>query len=506
MAASNAHIFLFFLLLSRLFTLMLVQANRVHSSKPVISPRKQAVELIQEVEPLKIFPKDEINNIVDDQEPLVVNTSRLVEKQFNFPFLGVRPATRDLEHYAGYYHLPDATGARMFYFFFKSNGSENDPVVLWLTGGPGCSSSIALFYENGPFQITKNLFLEWSNHGWNQVSNILFVDQPIGTGFSYTPDNSNIRRNLIDVTNDLYNFLQEFFKKHHQFKDNEFFITGESHAGYYIPAIASRINEENKAKANSRIYIKLKGLAIGNGFTNPEIQFRAQLDYAVEKELITANSSNYTHIDAIVSKCESSIKDCVNNGGKDDCRTALSHCNSIIPEISRIADNRNYYDIRKTCIGSGQCYEFSKLERFMNLISVKKALGVEEHIKFAACNPIVYSAMEAEMMKHIEAKIPGLLNDGIRLLVYVGDQDLVCNWLGTSLWVDAMEWNGKIPFEKAPKTSFIVDGSIAGELKVTEPLSLLKVYQAGHMVPMDQPKVALDMIGRWMQNTLSTHH
>lgn len=58
----------------------------------------------------------------------------------------------------------------MFYFFFESRGNKtDDPVVLWMTGGPGCASELALFYENGPFKITEDLSLVWNDYGWDKV-------------------------------------------------------------------------------------------------------------------------------------------------------------------------------------------------------------------------------------------------------------------------------------------------------------------------------------------------
>jgi len=134
----------------------------------------------------------------------------------------------------------------MFYYFFESRTNKNDPVVIWLTGGPGCSSELALFYENGPFNIANNLSLSWNDYGWDKViavllllfwwpwfqfplihdnyassinkfsvtidlwqaSNIIFVDQPTGTGFSYTTEETDIRHDETGVSNDLYDFLQ----------------------------------------------------------------------------------------------------------------------------------------------------------------------------------------------------------------------------------------------------------------------------------------------------------
>ncbi|MCH93710.1 serine carboxypeptidase-like 49-like, partial [Trifolium medium] len=92
---------------------------------------------------------------------------------------------------------------RMFYLFFESRNNKKDPVVIWLTGGPGCSSELAVFYENGPFKIANNLSLVWNEYGWDKVSNLLYVDQPTGTGFSYSTDNRDIRHDEDGVSNDL---------------------------------------------------------------------------------------------------------------------------------------------------------------------------------------------------------------------------------------------------------------------------------------------------------------
>jgi hypothetical protein len=154
----------------------------------------------------------------------------------------------------------------MFYFFFESRGHKDDPVVIWLTGGPGCSSELALFYENGPFNIADNLSLVWNDFGWDKVhivllllrspirrrnfqgkksgsgktsdvfffvcflfgssvkhcfclcvgwppqaSNLIYVDQPTGTGFSYSSDSRDTRHNEATISNDLYDFLQVMF-------------------------------------------------------------------------------------------------------------------------------------------------------------------------------------------------------------------------------------------------------------------------------------------------------
>jgi len=86
-------------------------------------------------------------------------------------------------YHTGFINISDSSD--IFYWYFPSlNDPKNDPLVFWLTGGPGCSSIVALFYENGPFKILNDLNLDKNNFTWSNNSNIVFVDQPVGTGYS----------------------------------------------------------------------------------------------------------------------------------------------------------------------------------------------------------------------------------------------------------------------------------------------------------------------------------
>ncbi|OIW05824.1 hypothetical protein TanjilG_23610 [Lupinus angustifolius] len=289
----------------------------------------------------------------------------LVEKNFSF-LAASGPSVEDLGHHAGYYSLPHTKAA-----------SKDDPIVIWLTGGPGCSSAIAMFYENGPFKLANNTSLVWNDYGWDKASNILFIDQPTGTGFSYSSDIDDIRHNETGVSNDLYDFLQ--------------------------------------------------GFAIGNGLTNPGIQYPAFTDYAVDKGLITKEDQN--RINMLIPDCEQATKSCQTNG-EDSCLQAYKACLTIFEDILSITGNINYYDVRKQCEGS-LCYDFSNAVSFLNDETVKAALGVK-NLKFVSCSETVYSAMLNDWMKNLEVDIPTLLEDGIKMLVYAGEEDLICNWLGNS--------------------------------------------------------------------------
>ncbi|GAB2250559.1 hypothetical protein Droror1_Dr00016809 [Drosera rotundifolia] len=472
------------------------------TKRSLVSPTERLIRA------LNLFPSRAVNIVNDSTIGLdgsFEHGPRLVEKRFKFPNADYSlssstdstPTTGDLGHHAGYFSLKNTYGARMFYFFFESrNNSKQAPVVIWLSGGPGCSSSIALFYENGPFKVNDQLNLVWNTYGWDQASNILFVDQPVGTGFSYTNDSRDFRHDENGISNDLYSFMQAFFAAHPDYAKNDFYITGESYAGHYVPAFASRINEGNRA--GKGIKINLKGIAIGNGLTNSGIQYPAYPDFALQTKLI--DKSSYNEIMQIVPSCQNAIKLCGTNG-TDTCSQALNICEDIFESILQDGpENLNYYDIRKQCEGS-LCYDFSNLGRYLSQQSVKTALGVG-NIDWIPCSNTVYDNLQDDWMRDLAVGIPALLEQEIQVLIYAGEDDLICNWLGNSRWVHAMEWSGKPKFASASEVPFQVDGSSAGVLTKYGPLSFLKINNAGHMVPMDQPKAALEMLDRFVKGAL----
>ncbi|GKV01294.1 hypothetical protein SLEP1_g13858 [Rubroshorea leprosula] len=144
------------------------------------------------------------------------------------------------------------------------------------------------------------------------------------------------------------------------------------------------------------------------------------------------NQSDYYNVEKLVPNCVNSAKACESGGGNTTCVSSFEACGSILDEILSIAGNINYYDIRKKCEGP-LCYDLSAIETFLNEKSVKEALGVG-NITFVSCSTDVYVRMEGDWMKNLAVGIPELLEDGIRVLLYEGEYDLICNWLGETLY------------------------------------------------------------------------
>lgn len=166
---------------------------------------------------------------------------------------------------------------------------KDAPVVIWLQGGPGGSSMFGLLEIHGPFQSVYdsngNVKAELNPHAWSKVANMLYIDNPVGAGFSYSNKYPSTEEEIAD---DLYEFLIQWFTLFPQFQSNPFFPFGESYAGKFVPRISKKIHDENP---NAELKINLAGLGIGDGFMSPpdssvyaEFLFQAGLVGESERE------------------------------------------------------------------------------------------------------------------------------------------------------------------------------------------------------------------------------
>lgn len=178
--------------------------------------------------------------------------------------------------YSGFFSIDELSGpGKMFWWYFPAqNGNATAPTVIWLQGGPGGSSLYGLFTEMGPFKVNENADgLEANQYSWNNEYAMLFIDNPFGAGFSYADNTKSYVKNEEEVAENLFSLLEQFYTVFPDLQNNELYVTGESYAGHYVPAIAHRIKFGPKGeKNNSRkgmknnVTVPLTGIAIGDGW------------------------------------------------------------------------------------------------------------------------------------------------------------------------------------------------------------------------------------------------
>ncbi|PNW82448.1 hypothetical protein CHLRE_06g279400v5 [Chlamydomonas reinhardtii] len=430
-------------------------------------------------------------------------SSRLVEKELNFAvhrehLEGDVPLIDPPKRIAGYFKLNRTHDARMFYFYFQSrHNPATDPVVLWMTGGPGCSSEIAIFFENGPYSINEDRrTLNETTYGWDTFHNMIFVDQPIGTGFSYSNDGRDRVFDEGRVGRDMLDFLYEFYRAHPEVAENPFYVTGESYAGHYVPAVSSAIYRANEL-GTGPMTIPLAGLAIGNGMTNPTLQFPAYADFALENKLISQGL--HDSIQWWMPLCQWGAEFCDTHQWRFACIIALEVCQmTSFERILGANPDINVYDITKKCDGP-LCYDMSAADDFLNRPEVRKQLGVGNR-EWSECDMGVNGDFMGDWLRSYDDLLPAMMEDGIHVMIYAGDLDLICNWVGNQRWVDALQWERSGEWPAVAPVEWEVTGAKAGTVRELGTLSFVRVYQAGHMVPMDQPQHALAMLWRFTRN------
>ena len=148
----------------------------------------------------------------------------------------------------------------LFYWFFESRGDpETDPFILWMTGGPGCSGMLALMVENGPYKVGSDGALSLNPYSWNEKANILFIDQPVGTGFSYDSNPLDLGvTNEKEMASNMFDFFQNWFGQNPKYAKLPFFIAAESYGGHYAPALAHFIQQQNAAAVAAPINLQAR--------------------------------------------------------------------------------------------------------------------------------------------------------------------------------------------------------------------------------------------------------
>lgn len=380
----------------------------------------------------------------------------------------------------------------MIGFFESRNDPKNDPVVLWLNGGPGCSSLTGLFMELGPASINAKIKTVENPSSWNSNASVIFLDQPVNVGYSYS---DNPVSSTAAAGKDVYAFLTMFFDTFPEYAKQDFHITGESYAGHYIPQFAAEILKHKERNIN------LKSVAIGNGLTDGLTQYEYYRPMACGEGGYPAvlKPAECKAMDDALPRCTSLIENCYKTESVWSCVPASIYCNNaMIGPYQRTG--MNVYDIRGPCEDSNNlCYsEMGWIQDYLNKPEVLEALGAEVS-SYESCNFDINRnfLLHGDWMLPFQKFVPDLLKE-IPVLIYAGDADYICNWLGNKAWAEKLEWAGKDKYGKTKLEPFTLDDKEVGQMKHSGNFSFVRIYQAGHMVPYNQPEASLTMLNKWI--------
>ncbi|KAH6832001.1 serine carboxypeptidase-like 40 [Perilla frutescens var. hirtella] len=405
-----------------------------------------------------------------------------------------QPDGIDFDQYAGYVTVDPLAGRALFYYFVESpTNSSTKPLLLWLNGGPGCSSlGFGAMEELGPFRVNsdgKTLFR--NNYAWNNVANVIFLESPAGVGFSYSNTTADYNNTGDTSTaNDAYAFLLNWLERFPQYKTRDLYITGESYAGHYVPQLANTILLGNNI-TNQETVINLKGVAIGNALIDDTSMGPGFYDHVWTHALI----SDETHT-AIFKSC-----DFANDTASDQCYTELEKS---FEELGNIDINNIYAPIcLKSVLNNGTngsvnafdpCSD-TYVQYYLNTPQVQAALHV---------NPTSWDFCKGfqnwtDWQSNVLPTIENLMANGLRnaSMPYSGDIDANVPVTSTRYAINSL----KLPIETSWRPWYF-ENEVGGYAVGYKGLALVTVRGAGHLVPSYQPQRALVMITSFLEGML----
>jgi carboxypeptidase D len=403
-----------------------------------------------------------------------------------------------VSQFAGHLPADPSHGGYFFYWLFESKkDSDKNPLIIWLNGGPGCSSMDGLWLELGPFRITdKGQTVRWNKHSWHEVGNLLFIDQPVGTGLSFTGSRDGMAKNDNMVNEHFYTFLQNFFAVHSRYvhsgsgrkRTRPIVFTGESHAGHYIPSLVRYLLQQNQ-ELSENLEIVVQGIALGNPWIDPPNQYNPA-EFAHGQGIISNGQVN--KLKEQERECRSLLQE-----GKLNNRVCMSLLDDVV-DSSSIGNGARVviYDSRQYSASSRAFPPGHEVvESYLNRADVKRAIhATRAPQRYVECADPPYNALSHQDGKGVTEELIYILDAGIPVLIYSGQFDLICNHMNLEKVLDGLGWIGKDEWLGAQPGVWMQNNRPAGYNRKYKNLQSLVVLNAGHMVPMDQPEIALSML------------
>ncbi|XP_016475411.2 LOW QUALITY PROTEIN: serine carboxypeptidase-like 40 [Nicotiana tabacum] len=443
--------------------------------------------------------KSHFTHDFDDQDLKYLHNKKTVVSQKEndkIQKLPGQPRVR-FEQYGGYVTVDESAGRAFYYYFVEAQRSKDSlPLLLWLNGGPGCSSlAYGAFQELGPFRVNSDgKTLHKNKFAWNHAANVLFLESPAGVGFSYSNTSSDVKIGGDRKTaKDNYQFLVNWLERFPEYKDKDFYISGESYAGHYVPQLAHTILYHNK-KANKTM-VNLKGILIGNAVINDETDTRGMYEYFASHALIS---------DELEAQIQKQCK-FTESSESDECKLARSKAEyntdpiDIYNIYAPLCHNTNLTaKPKKPSLVIDPCSDYYTIA-YMNRPDVQKALHANvTNIKYSNWQPC--SDVLTNWTDSSSTIIPLLrefMTNGLRVWIFSGDTDGRVPVTSTKNSIKIM----KLPIKTAWHPWYL-SAEVGGYTQVYKgDMTFATVRGAGHQVPSYEAARSLSLVMHFLAGT-----
>ena len=416
------------------------------------------------------------------------SSAPLTDSDGAWEFLGV-------SGYSGYITMNPLTGSSLFYWLFEAINSnitqDTKPLIIWLEGGPGCSGTFTMLWQMvSPIRVNNNTqpLRTNTNYTWATSYHLMSIDFPYNVGYSFANSASDERNSTQASTYYLYKFLYKLWQKYPVwFTNRDIFLFGYSYAGHWVPGLAWNILQQNQL--NNGFNFPLKGIAMGNPWVDPWTQSQTFSSFAFTNSLINTNQQS------ISNYYQNLVTTNLNAGQLSQAQDNFYNTMDVIISFSGGVDR---YNVRN--YGAQGDYNDEILSAFMGKSSTRSLLHVGSK-QWIDCNHTVFEYYKEDIMNSTISYLPYILSKGIQVMIYNGQNDLICNTPGVENMIASIQWSGASGFASAPKLDWMVEGSMAGYVQSYQNLTFVLVLNAGHIAQYDQPVRVKNMAERFVNGT-----
>ncbi|XP_028968792.1 venom serine carboxypeptidase-like [Galendromus occidentalis] len=404
-----------------------------------------------------------------------------------------------IRSYSGFITVNEKCQSNMFFWFFprlrndsspskteKDQFNTTSPLVLWMQGGPGASSLFGLFVETGPFQVNMDLTLTLRPTSWLKYASLLYLDNPVGSGFSFTADEDCYPTDQQAIGDDLTDFVRQFYVLFPEFISTPLYIGGQSYAGKYVPTLSYRL-----ATDEGFAFVPLQGMIIGNGFSDP-IHMLEYGDFLEGVGLLNREQADEISQQTKIARKMIRLKMYVEAYALIDQLIvgAFTPQGTIIQNLTGIG---HYYNILR----SGHPPEMTFFYHYLHMERVKKAIHAGgRNISDGAA---IRRALIPDMMQSVADQFAKLLDNGYRVLFYSGQLDIIVNYVCVENFFHNLVWSGAKKWRNTKRKQWRIDGpQVVGFVRQVNNLTEVMIRNAGHIAPFDQPWPTLDMFRRFI--------
>ncbi|XP_026487655.2 venom serine carboxypeptidase-like [Vanessa tameamea] len=385
--------------------------------------------------------------------------------------------------YSGFLTVDETHNSNLFFWYFPASNKKgsNTEWIIWLQGGPGATSLVGLFSEMGPFEYIDDQ-LKLRETSWCKDFSMVFIDNPVGTGFSFTDTPDGYSTNMDMYSENLYRAVKQLVVVYPELGPSPLFVAGESYAGRYVPGLADKILEGTKTSDNS---INLKGIIMGN----PVIDRQSVVDF-------TRVFYNWGLVDSQGALAAKSLQEQFNKAVQnEDSVAAFELRDRVLDKLQEIAFKGETYNLLKE-------HAIAHVKDFIPYItqeSIRDKIHAGDK-KFNFHNYDVQKYLKTDFLASVSPKIEKLL-EHCRVLIYCGQLDLTTPCvLSAEARRGRWRWSRRGDFLAAPRTPWWLNETVAGYVKSGGGFTEVQVNGAGHLVPMDKPVQAKSLVTDFIHN------